>query len=500
MNAVVKAGIGLVVVAGVGLGLGPYFIGVKGEEAYKEYLAQYEKYGFDVEIKHYSRTWFSASAEYQLIPNDNITFGLPAEWLPFFESLTIKDDIQHGPLVPYKTGFKPGIVSFSSHFVVDQDRLKSWDLGLEDLQVDQLKDMLIKGAKGKSLLGATGYIGFDQRFYSRLETAVLDYQEDWGTLTFEPIILEVDTDLELTEYKAHYAWTGLKLENTDEPLSLSMEGLKGREQGEYIGPMMWNMDGHIKLLPMVFKPATEQFAWSAFDIDFSSNFQDQKGDFEAKFEFKDLNTNGFDAEQLKWTIALNHLDVATYTEMMDVFKQINAETLGATPEMTDALVQRTLIEHHDLLLNLLEGIGFSIKDVELKSNEGNLSAHISLDVGEVPADIMQNPLLMINAFSGDAALTFDKGLIPDAQQKAIAMPVMMGFLKDEGDTLTSTLKLDAGMLDVNGQKLPLGAMVAQNVQSQGPAPAQPQAQPEAQPSLPINEPTEQPEVEADQVQ
>lgn len=468
MSAVVKAGVGLVVVAGLGLGVGPNFIGAKGEEAYKAYLASLEKFGITAELEYYNRTWFSSQARYRLTLNENAPFGAD-EIGELLETVTVTDDIQHGPLLPYMSGVKPGLISFTSKLEVDQAKLAEL-ADSSEATLSEIEEGLLKGSEGRPLLEAMGYLGFDQKINSRFKTAQLNYQEDWGNLSVTPLIADVVMNMSRTEYSAQYQWSGMTFKNADEG-SLSVKGMSGEEKGVYVQPMFWDADGQISFKDIKAVFADSNLGIETLNVSFDSDVSEETYGGTLDVELNQLKTDAYQVDQFRMAYGLENVSIEKTKAVADVFRKASEEAEGANEEMQVAIVQRLIAENHQLFFDLAEGVQFNISEISMKTAQGQLDGNLHLEIGEIPQAVMQNPLLTVNSIVGDASLKFDKALVPEAQQEALNMPIMMGFLKVEDTALVSALKLSEGTLEVNGQKFPLGAMFAQNAPAPATAPS-----------------------------
>lgn len=495
MNLAVKAGIGLLMLLGVGLGVGPYFIGKAGESLYRENLSAYEKIGFKAELTQYQRYWFASEAEYQLTPTEDALIQYPKEYIEFIQSLRVSDQIQHGPLVPFKSSFRLAVLGFSSEFsfvdhLNDQtgasDQAGTFDqAGASDQareptdsevfdpyasQEEQLLWIVRKmreGANGQPLIQYQGTIGFDQKLRASMETPSLEYQDYWGSLAVASTLTSINTDLQFNEVQSSTIWGGMTFEDP-EGMTLRVEGLTFEQQVQYRSVMNWGGTLDFNFLPVEFRAEGSDLSWDKLELVFEvATLEDQKQNSKARMRFEGLTIDQYPIQELTGTFAVNNVSLEAYNQVLAVFRQIEQETQGVNEDMAEAMSQRILIEQQQTFVDFMEGIELSMENLSLASEEGQLLASLHIKVGELPGSLLQNPLVMINKLEGTATIEVDKTLIPKEHHPTVDVQVLSGVLQEESGKIRSMLSLDAGLLEVNGLKFPLGAILTQNTAASG---------------------------------
>lgn len=508
MNLAVKAGIGLSVLLGVGLGVGPYFIGKTGESFYRDHLSAYEKMGFKAELTQYQRYWFASEAEYQLIPTENAFNRYPQEYIEWMQSLRVSDQIQHGPLVPFNQGLRLAVMGFVSEFswanhsgeqqtlAVDQagQADQSTDVGAFDPYASQEEQLLWiigkmrEGANGQPLIQSQGYIGFDQELRVSMATPPLNYQGDWGRLAVAATLTSIETDLQFNELQSSTNWGGMTFEDPD-GMQLTVEGLTFEQQVQYRSAMNWDGTLDFTFLPVEFKAEESNLSWDTFELVFEiETLEHLTQNSSARMRFEGLTVDQYPIKTLTGTFAVNNVDLEAYQHVLGVFRQVEQETLGVNEEMAEAMSQRILIEQQQKFVDFMEGIEFSVEKLNLAADGGELLANLHLKIGDLPDSLLQNPLVMINKLEGSADIEVDKMLIPKEHLPTVDVQVLSGILNEESGKIRSTLSLDAGFLEVNGLKFPLGAILTQNT---GVPPEGANSQPGAEVDRELNQELEQ---------
>lgn len=463
--------IGAVVVIG-GLFASPYFIGAQAESNVREYVQLFdqEQPGYSAEVVSFERGWFSSNAV--------IRVGLDLATLladPTAESVATDIDlsIQHGPVLT-DNGFSAGLAAWQA---------KVSGAGLEAyVEWDQQQPLYLQ--QGTVSLGGTA-----------------TYQDYIPRLASTEAIPELN--FALSEYRGDgsYQSETLAYQGNYEQLTMNIADAYAVELNAMVIEAVGNADlrtmiaGDFYPLDMTFTigqtqvSAAEESLFTMSQLTSDIALQVSEDGSLAHVHM------GYGAEQvvaggIEVTAIRSHTEINNISKpFIDAYLDVIKDTVGE--EDPEVLVQAmtNLVETHKEAL-LMAQPEFAISDMGFTMEQGTMNASMRMGLAEleqVPAQlneqfVMENmqatahmdiakPLAvwlaktyvitMLEA-NGQAAQMDAEQLEQMATQQAAMMLnsfATQGLLKSEGDAYVLDVELAKGLLNLNGQSMPLGQMM-----------------------------------------
>lgn len=453
----------------------PFFLGMHAEKKLQETIAHLNAYpGYRATVKSFDKGWFSSRGEIQLgiaIPEGLITEAddIDAESFSFTGIL----HIDQGPLLLGEgpqlglynwqlrldaadvedTFEHRGFMALNGH-VRFRDRVQSLSYPLEDdvqLQFD--------GYAGDGEIDTRGHLSYSGAVDS---LAITDGQE---SVRVEDIRLVMDGDLsrldwELFVYPGEFTLSVGRIVASLDAADFQLQNL--------------SMDSSV-VIP-------EDAAWLSMTL---------------RTRLQALEVNDWFLRDLQWDMAFDNISMDFYrayhqatAAMYDSMNQADSDAMPAldfaqymTPDVIQSLVEQGPGLRLDKLSGKLPQGGFT----------GSAGIHIKADAQ--PPSQLTNPLWLVGAIQAQAQARIDRPLaehfarlsvesgirtsaaqdpdtteediqrmIGEQAQATLEMLVQQGLVVAADDALSSQMAYNSGELTVNGQPLPLGALLGGGAQ------------------------------------
>ena len=467
--------IGAVVVIG-GLFASPYFIGAQAESNVREYVQLFdqEQIGYSAEVISFERGWFSSNAV--------IRVGL--DWATMFgersapnTSTEVLVSIQHGPVLTDQ-GFSLGLAAW-------QARIDG--AGLEQYVTWNAQQPLYLNQGSVSLTGTATY---------------QDYVPQMRLTDFLPTVT-----MSVSEYRGDGRYTSgsFVYQGNYEQLQIGIDDEMSGEFNVDASAMVIHMDAEADLRQMVsgeFYPMIANFTLghvNVTDADTSLFTMSQlTSSLEARVsddgELAHIHM-GYGADQVvaggvEVTAVRGQSEFNNISKpFVDAYLEVMKNSANITDPDALAAEMTTVVETHKEAL-LMAQPEFAMSDMGFTMEQGTMNASMRMGLAEleqVPAQLNEQFLIenmqatahmdiakplavwlaktyvitMLEA-NGQAAQMDAEQLEQMATQQAAMMLnsfATQGLLKSEGDAYVLDVELAKGLLNLNGQSMPLGQMM-----------------------------------------
>ncbi|WP_411360190.1 YdgA family protein [Pseudidiomarina salilacus] len=463
--------IGAVVVIG-GLFASPYFIGSQAESNVREYVALFdqEQPGYSAEVVSFERGWFSSNAV--------IRVGLDLATLlsdPTVKPLATDIDlsIQHGPVLT-DNGFSAGLAAWQT---------KVSGAGLEAyVKWDQQQPLYLQ--QGSVSLGGTAtYQDYIPRLVStdaipELEFALSEYRGD-GTYQTGSFAYQGNYEQLTMNIAAAYAveLNAMVIEAT------ANADLRTMIAGDFYPMDMTFIIGQTQV------SAAEELLFTmsqlTSDIALKVSEDESLAHVHMGYGAEQVVTGGVEVTAIRSHTEINNISKPFIDAYLDVIK----DTMGEDDPEVLMQAMSNLVETHKEAL-LMAQPEFAISDMGFTMEQGTMNASMRMGLAEleqVPAQLNEQFLIenmqatahmdiakplavwlaktyvktMLEA-NGQAAQMDAEQLEQMATQQAAMMLnsfATQGLLKSEGDTYVLDVELAKGLMNLNGQSMPLGQMM-----------------------------------------
>ncbi len=146
-------------------------------------------------------------------------------------------------------------------------------------------------------------------------------------------------------------------------------------------------------------------------------------------------------------------------ELEEKHVALNDHTSGQSEKETDILLERLLLAFSDMITQGA-GIGANLKLASSKTGQAtaNLDIHYN-DTKKIPEHKTVGEL--VAALRGNLNVRIDKKLITGTSgaEESLALPAAMGLIVDKGEHLEMTAELSGKELNLNGEAVPIEAML-----------------------------------------
>lgn len=467
-----KKGLALgVVVVVAGLAVSPNIIGTQAEAELREHIQLFdqEQPGYTLEIIEYERNWFSSSAQLKLgIDLPTLLADPEAEVL----STDIELSIQHGPILTDQ-GLSIGLAAWQA---------KNDGKGLETYLAWDANQPFYLQQGSVSLFGNAVY----QDYIPQLES----------TEALE------DLQVSLTEYRGDGSYDGSEFayQGNYETLLLGAED----EFAVELNAMAVKVDADADLKTMIvgkYYPSVVNFTLGQMrvnsadeelflmshlvsDIALKESADGEYAHIHAGYRADKLLFAGNEASNLRFMTELNNID----RDFVDDYISTMKEMIGVDdPQVLESTMTAMMEDHQEALLRgqpelVIRDLGFSMPEGALSG-----SARMGLaEIEQVPARL--DPKFVQEHLVADARIAIDQPLAERlargyvmsmleaadtstmdpaeleqmASQQAQALLqnfIQQGMLTVDGERYLFTLDVADGVLNLNGQSMPLMHMM-----------------------------------------
>ncbi|MDN7136107.1 DUF945 family protein [Pseudidiomarina terrestris] len=465
--------IGIVVVA-AGLSVTPYFIGTQTESAIKDYVALFDEsqHLYQARVVSYERDWLSANAVIE-VGIDTRALGLEDGATGEVVTTEFELSLQHGPLLTDQ-GLAIGLASWQ----VSND-----GQGLQDYVQWDSSRLLYLQQGTVNLAGNASY---------RDSIPQLSNTERTGEVRFE-----------LAEYGGQGQYDGktLRYEGAFSEFNLGVESLQVELQNAQLSGLAEASlqtllrgqfyEGHgsmtLDAMTVTTAEAGEVMGADKVSMDYVVSISEASAtgnelvQMAMDYGFDTLRVNGVETNDLRMNTAMNAIDKG----FMDAYLQLLQSDAGTDPEQLQAALEE-LFEQQGLALLQAEP-ELTITNFSGSLPEGQFVASASLSVAGVRAlpQAMDDDAFWREHMRASTHLNVEKPLLQWATQMYVQMSlvnagqareltveqlqqiaaqqaammiqsfVQQGVLREEDGSYVLDLQVAAGVLDMNGQQVPL---------------------------------------------
>jgi len=479
MNKPLGVLVGIVVLAGALNTAGAWYTGTKLEGVIKTSLEQANlelasqlegsTTQATLELVSFDRHLYSSTAQYRLnIQDDSAESDEPL-------TLLFVDNIEHGPL-PWsriKT-FKWMPVMATSNYALEKTPFtEKW----------------FAAAKDQAPLQGQLTVDYNRAVEGHLQLLPLDMQlDEHSTLSFSGMTMEGQSDADGQHLKGRGYMDHLKIHAASldkPPVQIELNGLtvasdlNKSSYGFYLGQNVMSLtDGQ-----MTYGARQSVINVKQFEYTGSASAKENLLSGRLAYTLGEIALDGKPVGSAQLVMTASHLDIPAMQSLMQVYQtklqsQVD-DTLPQTPftEAEQALIQA------DVEKLLAPKPQLAVEKLSLKTANGESQFSLSANLAN-PASFVQPPLELVQQLvtSLDAKLTLSKPMIADltavqaqldgeTDSQAIAqvasmnsemvgmMAVQTGLAKVDGDNIVASLNYAAGKVDLNGQVMPLEALI-----------------------------------------
>ena len=481
-----KLVIGLIVISSIFVVLPP-IVGMQAQTKIENATAQFSTAAqniYEVKIERYDRGWFNSQSRIRfnftdayIDANPVMSTEAPDGTTPYAdmlrEGITQEIEITHGPI------------------------LFGHDFGLGIARIDHVMDAkgnseaadVLKQVGNEYFMSTKITIGFDGRGSLVMHAPSMTYAHDAdGEFIFAGADFEGSLDITDMHVKLDGAVHGVSVTDTqgDEyamtPMKISVD-MRYPESAPYgIGDVEFSLD---RMLLLGNAPIDMQ------GLSFTAGAKEGKDghiQFEGQYRIDKISSADTDFVGMNMGVSLANIRKETAKSLSDQYSNIQA-TLASDPEAAMSALSDPV---YDLIS---DGAVLSLDPFNMTMDDRSLQLKLHLtakpeNLPERAAFTFSNPLMFMGLFKVDTVMSANRDLViemampqlkeqmragipPNAQVDEAQLeqmvrnqaPVMIGalvgqgYIKEDGDLYTVEASFDNGELMLNGNPLPLGALL-----------------------------------------
>lgn len=370
-------------VAGV-IAAAPYWFGIQTEKVYQRRMQDLAKRGVGVTHGPYERGWLSASAQ--------TTLEFPG--VPF--TFAIKHHIHHGPLPAER--FARGDYTLTPELALIQSQVT---LGIADLGL-QLPAMQAETFIHIDGSGRSGW-QFAAAKHA-LPNGALEWKGGNGELTFDAHWKRVQVNARFPEFSLKTAPNAVVLSRLGIEADLQ-EGASGRFFGTHTFNIDKFMSGDTSAEGMRFQARTRE----------SGN----QTNIALQYEVKGLTSGADSYGPGVLNIEIRKLNTAALAKMEDTLNQLQQKKM---PEAQAYMM--VMGKMFEAFAELAKGAPeLEITRLSLKLKQGEISGKAKLVLDGANANFQENPMVLINALSGEAQVSVPAAVIETVAQRQVEQEI-----------------------------------------------------------------------------
>ncbi|MBA54881.1 MAG: hypothetical protein CMK89_10555 [Pseudomonadales bacterium] len=433
----------------------PLLTGFALERAYENRVANMPvQPGITIVSESYERGWFRSNALVRVSLNLGEWLGDPSLEDDTFDVL-VKSDLHHGPVLFTDLGTRFGLGYGSLSFAGD---------GLQGLEQDLAQWLEAAPLKIHTI------IYFDQSAHTELDIA--EYAADQGEdhIRFGGMNVSLRTNGDLTKFDAtlliqpsSMITTGLALDMTEASGSMSYEGAT---------PYTLVGESVFTVPKLAVNGKTLSLVLQDINMNNGSQMNQGKMDYFQTLEIGNLESP-LPIQSASWHLEFTGVSPEGLERWSDVSLEIQKAVSNGTlplddkgePQLTPALEA----ELEQVMQALLQpGLGF-VQRLDLGALGAQHHTHMNLKFEGLPAGVslegLDDPMQFLPAFSGALDLELDEPAVMNSQFADMVLPYQQqGLLMSEQGKLVLKAALQDGVLMLNGNPLPLEAMLQSAMQ------------------------------------
>ena len=382
-----------------------YFIGETAQSELSKLLEKQHSSQIKTELISYEKSFFSAKVKLKMT--------LPVENSEQLEVL-VDSDIKH---YPYKA-------TFTNHFTM-----------LDSRPAQKIENFF----QTKDWITSSGEVNLLGNITSEFTLVEGSFKSAGEALHTQPINIIYQYNLMNKHNGVNIEWDGLELQT--QKMTFNSKGINASYH--------FSMVANTELLNYDYQAQINQLEITTPQADLLIQDADIAGTSKISEDGLTVDTaNNWKVKTYndgKNTFTDNHINLA----LSDL--NLQALTLKKSEARASAVQQS--------LSSLLErGVKINFENVHSITPWGEIDGKLKLDIqpGAVLAEVAVNPLALIDYMNGSLDLSLPKKLSElAAMQRPIQMGLASGVLKEEGEKLTVSSRLDRGELIVNERVIPL---------------------------------------------
>lgn len=435
----------------------PLLTGFALERAYEHRVANMPvQPGVTIVSESYERGWFRSNALVRVSLDLREWLGDPTlESEPF--DVLVQSDLHHGPVLFTNLGVRFGLGYGSLSFAGD---------GLEGLEKDLAQ--WLEAAP----LNIHTIIYFDQSAETELDIA--EYSADQGEdhIRFGGMNVSLRTNGDLTKFDAtlliqpsNMITTGLALDMTEASGSMNYEGAS---------PYTLVGESVLSIPKLAINSKSFSIVLEGINMNNGSQLNQGKMDYFQTLEVGRLESP-FPISSAGWHLEFMRVSpqgLEGWSNVsLEIQKAVNSGNLPLDETGEPQLTPELEAELEQVMKELLQpGLGF-VQRLDVGALGAQHHANMNLKFEGLPAglnlDGLEDPLQFLPALSGALDLELDEAAVMNSQFAEMILPYQQqGLLMAEQGKLVLKASLQEGMLLLNGNPVPLEAMLQSATQPQ----------------------------------
>lgn len=426
--------IAIIVVIMVGA---PFATGMMAEKQY-HFMIQENPFKplLRLESRSFERGFFSSQATTFIEITDPVVREALADELGKDENgkvgLFIHHQLSHGPLI-----FTAGQgIDFAIARVTH--RIEKSDFGQD--------------SEGVDLFELDTSLHFDGSQTIKVNSREISTENGNATTTLMPLSVSFVTDKSYRTMKGGGDWKGVISKNSrGEILILSdiLFEFDAEKSGE-----MWFGNVSLTQSSMTLESPKETFQMHELKVESqSSEHDDRLIDSAVQISFQQVKAAGKVYGPGELDLAINNISATT----LERLAAIQQRAMDASSSDQEFALQAAGIEALALLPELLShGIVIDMKRLYLNTPDGEIVGHFNLTLPKINPSLLLNIPYMKSIILLDSGFSLPVALIPEATMNSQIQPLLdRGYLKIDGGSLKSEIRMSGGVVTINGRVVSL---------------------------------------------
>jgi uncharacterized protein YdgA (DUF945 family) len=421
----------------------PFATGMMAEKQYHSMIRENPfKPALQLESRNFERGFFSSYATTFIEITDPVVREALADELGKDENgkvgLFVHHQLSHGPLIFTAGQGVDFAIARATHLIRYSDSVNS-SSGKKRVDMD--------------LFRADTSLHFDGSQTVDMGSRDILNRSDGTTTTLMPASITFVTDKNYRTFKGGGNWGGMVSENSrGGKVSISDARFKFdlEKSGEmWLGSISLAQDS----ITMDSPEKSLQMDGLKVESGSSGHGVDRLIDFTAQLSLQQAKTADRSFGPGELSLAVNNVPATALERLNAIQQRVRNSSLASR----DFALQAAGIEAAGLLPELLShGIVIDMERLYFNTPDGEIIGHFHFSLPKTdPSSLMNIPYLK-SIIDLDAGLSLPLALIPEATMKKQIQPLLdRGYLKIDGESLKSGLRMSAGVVTINGRVVSL---------------------------------------------